>query len=235
MQIKVQKKDLQILLLSLEKLSDTCILSLNKNGIHAIAAAGDNSMYILVSMKGVYEDVTLNLPSLKKLTKALSLVPTDDVALNLNRNHLEYKGKEIKFKYHLHEDGVLTKPKLNRDKIMGFEYDIEFDLDLATLSKLLQNASFTNTKKVYIYTDNGNLMWKLTDETAANTDVLCVTGDEVDFKLEPFILNIDNLKNVTAISKEDAKFKINSKIGIGNIILNRGDLEINYIFSSLTK
>lgn len=191
-------------------------------------------MYAHAFLRGGFEENVLNLPSLKKLSKALDMVLKDEVSLKFNGNHLEYKDKKIKFKYHLHESGVITRPKLSLEKIKNFEYDIKFSLDFDFLSDILQKSSITNTKKLYISTEDDYLIWKIGDETVPNSDSLSIQGDEVDFELPaPFILKTDNLKLLSKVSKTGNLFKINSKIGVGSIITRKGDFEIEYIFSSL--
>lgn len=206
---------------------------MSDDGIHGIASSEDNSMYAHAYLQGDFESKNLNLPSLKKLSKALDMISSDDVKLKLNGNHLEYKDKQLKFKYHLHEDGVITRPKLSLEKIRKFEYDLEFDLDFDFMSDLLQKSSITNTKKLYLYTEDDHLVWKIGDETVPNSDSMSIVGEEVDFELQSFILKIDNLKLLSKVSKTGNIFKINSKLGVGCIITKSGDFEMEYIFSSL--
>lgn len=203
------------------------------DGIHAIASSEDNSMYAHAYLQGDFEYKNLNLPSLKKLSKALDMISSENLRMKLNGNHLEYKDKQIKFKYHLHEEGVITRPKLSLEKIRNFEYNIEFDLDFDFLSNLIQKSSITNTAKLYISTEDDHLVWKIGDETVPNSDSLSIIGDEVDFELNAFILKIDNLKLLSKVSKTGNIFKINSKLGVGCIITRNGDFEMEYIFSSL--
>jgi hypothetical protein len=106
-------------------------------------------------------------------------------------------------------------------------------LDFDFLSNILQKSSITNTKKLYIFTEDGNLVWKVGDETVPNSDTLSIVGDEVEFELNPFILKIDNLKLLSKVSKTGNVFKINSKLGVGCIVTKSGDFEMEYIFSSL--
>ena len=162
MNIPLDKREFQLLLSSLGQIHDTCVLELKHDGIHGITSSEDNSMYGHGYLGGVsFENKNLNLPSLKKFSKALDMISADDVKLKMNGNHLEYKDKQLKFKYHLHEEGVITRPKLSLEKIRNFEYDIEFDLDFDFLSDLLQKSSITNTKKLYIFTEDGSLVWKM--------------------------------------------------------------------------
>lgn len=190
-------------------------------------------MYAHAYLEGEYDVKNLNLPSLKKLSKALDMVSSDEIKLKLNGNHLEYKDKQLKFKYHLHEEGVITRPKLSLEKIRNFEYSIQFDLDFDFLSDLLQKSSITNTKKLYIFTEDDHLVWKIGDEMVPNSDTLSIVGEEVDFELESFIMKIDNLKLLSKVSKTGNIFKINPKLGVGCIITRSGDFEMEYIFASL--
>lgn len=181
-------------------------------------------------------ETTLNLPSLKKLSKALDMTGSEDVELKINSNNLEYKGKEIKFKYHLHDDGILNKPKLSLEKIKSFQYETEIPIGKAFLTQLLKNSAvFNDTKKLYVFTEDDHLVWSLADKTLTNTDALTIIGEEVDFELETFILNLENLRSISFASETDILFKINSKIGIGSFELNSDDLDLNYIISSLTR
>jgi len=191
-------------------------------------------MYVHACLGGDYDEMALNLPSLIKLSKALNMVEEEYIDLMVKNNHIEYRGDDLKFKYHLHEDGIITKPKVTLEKIRNFQYDIEFDLDFDFLSTLLKNSSMTSTNKLYIYTEDEKLIWKLGDESVPNSNNFCVVGEEVLFELdEPFILRIDNLKILSKISKDDNVFKINSDIGVGSIVSKFGDFELEYIFSSL--
>jgi hypothetical protein len=233
MEINLKKKEFLHLLLSLAQINDSCILSLREDGIHAIVSSEDNAMYAYGYVSGCYGEQILNIPSLKKLSKAFDMITSDDVVLKLNGNHLEYKDKQLKFKYHLHEDGIITKPKISLEKLRNFEYNIEFDLNFDFLSNILQKSSIINTKKLYIFTENDCLVWKIGDETVPNSDSLSIMGDEVDFELQSFILKIDNLKLLSKVSKHNNLFKINSKIGVGCIITKNGDFKMEYIFTSL--
>lgn len=194
-------------------------------------------MFLWAALKGDFDvNTTLNLPSLKKLSKALDMTGDEDVELKVNTNNLEYKGNAIKFKYHLHDDGILNKPKLSLEKIKSFKFDTEFTVKKAFIVNLLKNSAvFSDTKKLYIYTEDDNLVWSLADKTLANTDALTIVGEDVDFELDTFIINLENLRLVSFASEEDITFKINSTIGIGSFQLISSDLELNYIISSLTR
>jgi hypothetical protein len=206
---------------------------LKDDGIHGIIANSDNSMYAYAHLSGEYEDKNLNIPSLDKLTKALAMVSDEEIALKCKNNHLEYKDDKIKFKYHLHDEGLIRIPNLSLSKVRSFSFDIKFYFDLDFLSNILQKSSITNTKKLYLYTEDGYLVWKIGDDTIPNSDSICIIGDEVDFELKPFVMKIDSLKLISKISKKSNVFQINSKTRIGKISTKKDGLSIEYIFSSI--
>lgn len=234
--IKLNKEGFKCFLDGLSKVSDTAILNLENDRIYAISSSEDRSMFLWSSFECDPGEIqTLNLPSVKKLSKALDLIPEKDVELILNSNNLEYKGTKVKFKYHLYGDGILVAPKLTLAKITSLKYDFEFEVDKSFLTGLLKQSSiFKDTNKLYIFTQDDKLYWSLADRTMMNTDVLTVEGDDVDFEMDEFILNLDNIQLLSFGDSSRFTFRIN-KMGIGNILLKNGDVKLNYILSSLTK
>jgi hypothetical protein len=235
-QLKFNKEDLKNFLEGLSKVSDTSILNLDNDEIYAISSSEDRSMFLWSKLEWDGDTkATLNLPSVKKLSKSLDLIGEKDLEFTLNSNNLEYKGKKIKFKYHLYGDGILVAPKLTLSKIESLKYEYEFEVEKVFLTSLLKQASiFKDTNKLYIFTDNNKLYWSLGDKTMMNTDVLTIEGDDVDFEMDDFIINLDNIQLLSFGDSKVFTLKIN-KMGIGNITLNNGNVELNYILSSLTK
>lgn len=193
-------------------------------------------MFLWSSLDGDFDiETTLNLPSLSKLSKLLDMVGSPDITFKVNTNNLNYKSKAAKFTYHLYEDGILAKPKITLNKIKSIVYDYEFEITKEFLKNLLSNSSiFKDTNKLYIYTEDDHMIWSLADRTMANTDTLTIIGDRVDFEMDEFILNLDNIRLINFGESNTANFKI-SKNGIGKIEIETGELKLNYIVSSLIK
>lgn len=234
--LKFIKDDFKIFLEGLSKVSDSTILHVEDDRIYAISSSEDRSLFLWSTLEGDHDDTcVLNLPSVKKLSKALDLVPDKEVEFTNNSNNLEFKGKSVKFKYHLYGDGILVAPKLTLSKIKALTYEYEFEVDKTFLTQLLKNSSiFKDTNKLYIFTEDDKLVWSLGDRTMQNTDVLTVIGEDVDFEMDEFILNLDNVRLISFGTSQSFTFKIN-KMGIGRITLKNGESELNYIVSSLTK
>lgn len=235
--LNLQKTSFTNLLNSLAKINDAAILTVKEDKLDAIVSTADNSMFLWGSIEEDFDITnTLNLPSLTKMAKALAMIPDEDIKFKINSNNLEYKGSSLKFKYHLFDDGILNKPKLSLDKINSFTYDIEFEISKDYLRSLLKkSAVFNSTNKLYLYTEDDKLVWSLADKTLANTDTLTIIGDDVDFELDSFILNLDNMRLLSFGDEKTIKCRLNSKLGVGNFQLKSDGIELNYIVSSLTK
>jgi len=232
------KSNLLYLLDSLSKINDTCILHIKDDEAYAVSISEDASFILWGSISGEFGiETTLNLPSLKKLINALKVSGDEtDVTLILNKNNLEYRGDKIKFKYHLYDDGILTKPKTSLEKIQSLSYNIDVDFTKSFLKNLLKTSSmFSDVNKLYINTINGIVTWALQDKTLTNSDTYSFSGNAVDFELDDFILNLDNLRMITLSAEENLQLKINTTYGIGNLSLINGDVSLNYILSSLVK
>jgi len=221
---------------SLSKINNSAILEVDKDKMYSIINSEDRSLFLWAELGGDFGiNESLNLPSLPKLSNALDMIGTPDVIFEVSSNCLQYKGQGLKFKYHLYDDGILTKPKVTLSKIESLTYDYEFELGKGFVKTLLKNSSiFKDTNKLYIYTEDGHLVWSLADKTIPNTDAMTVIGDEVDFEMDEFILNLDNMRLVDFGTENFLTFRIN-KNGIGSLLLHSDNLTLNYIISSLQK
>jgi len=233
--LKVAKSEFVRFLDGLSKISDTAILKTTSEDIYAIAASDDRSMFLWSSLRHEFEEETvLNIPSLRKLSKAVGISTSEYVDLELKSNCLLYKGGNTKFKYHLYDDGVLPVAKLSLNKIESLSHDWEFVVSKEFIGEIVRSSTiFNGTNKLYITTDDGHLMWSLEDKTMTNTDIMTIQGDPVDFELpEPFILSLDNLKLMSKAG--ELLFKLN-KNGIGFVEIESDNVRMKYVLSSLTK
>lgn len=237
--LKLNKPDFLFFLDSLSKLSDSAILNIKDGGISALSTNIDASLFLWNTMPiecSSDDPITLNIPSLSKLKSALNLCGSSEfVELMLNRNNLEYRGPSVKFKYHLHEDGVLMKSKTSLEKLKSLKYDVSTAFTRSFLKSFLKAAtSFSKITKLHLYTDDEHLIWSLKDLTIANSDVFTMQGDSVDFELDSLILNIDNIR-LMQFPTDDIGLKINTSLGIAKIELKYGSVDLNYTISSLIK
>lgn len=234
--LKINRKEFKKFLDSLSKINDSAILEVTDDNIHALSSSEDRSMFLWSSIDGDFGfNRKLNIQSLQKLSKSLELISSDDITLIVNSNSLEYKGASIKFKCHLYEEGILPKPKLTLEKIKSFDYDYSFDLDKEFLDSVIKKATiFKDVSKLYISSEDDHLTWGLMDKTQTNTDSIVMDGCDIDFEMEEFILNLDNVRLWNLNPDKPALFRGN-KMGVGNIKVEFGTTTLNYVVSSLIR
>tara|TARA_R100000664_G_scaffold24151_1_gene33886 strand:- start:2006 stop:2737 length:732 start_codon:yes stop_codon:yes gene_type:complete len=221
---------------SLSKINESAILTIKKDKVESLVASPDNTLilYSEFASESDFED-SINIPDLKKLSRVIDTIPSNDIEFKVNSNNLEYKGNGIKFKYHLFEEGFLSKPNLNLDKINSFEFDIKFSIDKNILNQIFKGSTFASeTNKIYFYTENGQLMAELTDRARHNTDNFTLTLQQANFELKPTPINFDNIRLLTNISNSFA-VKINTQFGVVVFDNSLNNIKLKYIISSLTQ
>jgi hypothetical protein len=231
------KSEFLKLLDAISKINDSgVILDLKENKLSSLVASIDSTLILYSEYKtdlGV-ED-TINIPDVKKLRNVLDTIEDDSICLEINSNNLQYKGSGVKFKYHLFEEGFLTKPSINLDKINSFTFDVEFKLDKLTLQRLFKGSTFASeTNKIYFYTENGSLMAELTDRARHNTDNFTLSLGEASFELKPIPVNLDNIRLLSIINNEFT-VKINTEYGVVVFDIEDKDIKLKYIISALTQ
>jgi hypothetical protein len=222
---------------AISKINDSgVILDLKDNKITSLVSSIDSTLilYSEINTEVGFES-TINVPDVKKLRSVLDTIEQDDISLVINSNNIQYSGTGVKFKYHLYEDGFITRPNINLDKISKFTFDVVFTLDRATLQRLFKGSTFASeTNKIYFYTEDGNLMAELTDRSRHNTDNFTISLGEVNFKLDPIPLNLDNIRLLTGINNE-FEVKINTEYGVVVFDIEDKDIKLKYIISALTQ
>ena len=225
---------------SISKINESTILTLREGAagsVTSLVSSADNTLILYGELAGVSSNYngTLNIPDIKKLIRVIDSIDTTDLTLTTNNNSIEYKGKSLKFKYHLYEDGFLNKPSINIDKIKSFNYDIKFTIKKELINSIIKGSAFaTETNKLYLYTQDGSLKGELTDRARHNTDVFALDLGEVDFTLSPLPINLDNIKLLSFIG-EDINFGINTEYGVTMIDISNSNIKLKYIITSLTQ
>jgi hypothetical protein len=224
---------------AISKINESTILNANQDIglISSLVSSADNTLILYSELSNIEVNYngSINIPDIKKLTRVVDSIDTKDVSLLINSNNIEYKGKSLKFKYHLYEDGFLTKPSINIDKIKSFNYNVKFTLKKDTINSIIKGSTFASeTNKLYLYTEDGRLKGELTDRARHNTDVFAIDLGEVDFELSPLPLNFDNIKLLSFIS-DDINFGINTEYGVTVIDILNNTIKLKYIITSLTQ
>tara|TARA_R100001082_G_scaffold60324_1_gene33527 strand:- start:1086 stop:1811 length:726 start_codon:yes stop_codon:yes gene_type:complete len=231
------KSEFLKLLDAISKINDSgVILDIKEDRISSLVASIDNTLILCSEYKAdVGFTDTINVPDVKKLRNVLDTIEDSSISLEINANNLQYKGTGVKFKYHLFEEGFITKPSINLDKINSFKFDVEFKLNKNTLQRLFKGSTFASeTNKIYFYTENGNLMAELTDRARHNTDNFTLSLGETDIDLKPIPVNLDNIRLLSIIN-EEFNVRVNTEYGVVVFDIEDKDIKLKYIISALTQ
>ena len=218
------------------KISDSSILEVTSDKISSLASSADNTLILHSEYTADtgFND-TLNIPDLKKLYRVIDTIQSEDITLQVNSNNIEYNGSGIKFKYHLFDEGFLSKPNLNLEKINSFKFDISFNINKDTIQQVFKGSTFASeTNKLYFYTDNGNIMAELTDKARHNTDKFSISLGKADFNLKPIPVNFDNIRLLSIIN-DDITVNINTEYGVIIFDIEQTNIKLKYIISALTQ
>jgi len=236
-ELKIPKKgEFLTFLDTVSKISDSGIFNVEEDKLTSLVSSIDNTLilYSEYTTPSSFED-TLNVPDIKKLSRVLDTLESDDINLKINSNNIEYTGDDVKFKYHLFEEGFLTNPNINLEKINKFKFDVEFNLDKLTLQQIFKGSTFTSeTNKIYFYTKHGKLVAELTDRARHNTDNFSLCLGDTDFALDPIPVNFDNIRFLSIIDNEFA-VKINTEFGVVVFEIEANNIKLKYIISALTQ
>ena len=222
---------------TVSKIIDTgVIFEIHEDKLVSLASSLDSTLILHSEYKSDFNVTdTLNIPDVKKLRHVLDTIEEESLEVEINNNNIQYNGNGVKFKYHLYEEGFITKPNINIDKINSFKFDTNFNLNKATIQRLFKGSTFANeTNKIYFYTDGNALMAELTDRARHNTDNFTLSLGEVKFNLEPIAVNLDNIRLLSLLN-DDILVKINTEYGVVVFDIEESDIKLRYIISALTQ
>jgi len=222
---------------TISKINDTgVIFDVKDDKLVSLVSSLDSTLILHSEYKSNFQfNTTLNIPDVKKLRHVLDTIEEENIDIEVNSNNLQYSGNGVKFKYHLYEEGFITKPNINIDKINKFKFDINFGLNKATIQRLFKGSTFASeTNKIYFYTEDKNLMAELTDRARHNTDNFTLSLGKVDFELEPIAVNLDNIRLISLLN-DDIKVKINTEYGVVVFDIEENNIKLRYIISALTQ
>jgi hypothetical protein len=220
MNLKIDKKlFLSKFLTPVSRITDSCILTLNKDGVHTLTNTDDNGIILYAKLDtaiDIDEEVNLNISSLKKLNHALNCINETTLDLTINSNSINYTSDTLKFKFHLMEDGILTKCYANPEKIKLVSDDANntFYFTRDKLLEILKGNAFANeTDKIYFYTEDDKVYGELTDKKYQNVNSLTFevtdkyTGDDL---LTPLPINLEVLRVFSSLKLDKTKAKVNT-------------------------
>jgi len=240
MKIKIfdKKEFIQNFLSPISTLNSVCCIDVQNNELKTICSSPDNTLCLISSQPASSDEVKLlNLPDVKRLSGALSLIKTKDIELNVIDNNIKYNDGNFKFSYHLLENGLIKKTTINVDKVNKLEYNICFDIPEQNLDTLLKGTSFAAaTNKIYLYTESDKIYAELGDKTKHNVDNFITviaekyTGNNIT---KPLPINLDTFRLIYFNGASSIKCSINTSYGVIKIDIIKGNTNLTYIMSAL--
>lgn len=235
------KKDLVSNFLGpISNLNDMCVLKISNNNITCTIAAADSTVVCkadLVCETNVENEVTLNIPDIKKLTRVLEIIPSNEIELKINENNISYNKDGYRFKYHILDDGIIKLPNINVNKVNSLEFDTTFKITEKNLTMLFKGSSFTTeTSKLYLFEDDNKISGELGDKNRHNTDnFVCVLSDEYEGRslAKALALNFDSFRLLSFSGCREVNFRVNQEMGVITCDFKKDDTSLIYVISSL--
>ena len=246
--LQIPKKNLEKLLKSVNKISESCVIKSDSNGIYTVCSSTDNTVILYARSdfeNSVKNTNKINIISIKKLMSGLEcLGEENEFSLEYDSNHIKCSNKtgeeEItQFKYHLVDDSIIQECPIDINKISSLNFDTEFIISLNKIRQIMQGYSFaSDVTKIYFYTKNSKVFAEINDKTLQNVDnlELKISDSFLGSPMEVNIpINAEVFKNL-ATCKSDIKVKFNSQFKVF-IFQNKDieDIDLKYIVSALVK
>jgi hypothetical protein len=243
MQFKIDKASfVSNFLQPINKIGEGCSIELHNGVAKSLVTDSTKSMFLYCEAKVECDSpkpIKLNIRDVLKLQKAIDCIEEDTPTFALNENHIQYKSKYVKFKYHLLEDGVIPVPTINIEKLLSLQASTRFSVDKQKYTALMRNSSFTaDSSKLYIFTRDGEVMCELNDKTMPNLDSLeMLLSDK--FQGNPFkkevIIRLDALRNFSGLKFESICVDYVEQNQIMMLNINTENTKLKYVISPLTK
>jgi hypothetical protein len=223
------------------KVTDVASFIVNNEGITAVC---NNDANIILFAKYVEtktdEPSKLNIYDIKRFSRLLEIIDSEEVELEVGTNTLSYKASKLKFKYHLAEDAMVPLTKISISKISALNFDCKFFVDKTKVQEILKCSSVVNgsNKLYFTVSKDGGVTAELTDQQTPQSDSVAVSiteefeGKEVH---TPLPINLDVFRLVTGIKFDKVLVKINTELKVLMFELQVGNTALKYIISSLVK
>lgn len=240
MKLKILNKNnfVQKFLSPISKINDICTLTVEEDKIYSINRTSDNnfSLYSVTSdveISEYTEKTNLSFSDVKKFIKILDCLNQEQVELDINSNNIEYKSSTVKFKYHLINDNIVKSANFNLDKINNLEFNLFFKFPLLIFNTLMKSSTFiTSSNKIYISTENGNVIGELNDKTKSNIDTYTCkladvyTGDTLPSGLA---FNFELFRNISFLKTSELNVSLNTNKGIIAFDVEDDKYKLKYI------
>ena len=231
----------------ISRIVDDCILTLSNNTIESVATV-DSGGIILYTKYSVACDIedehNLNIKDISKLTSVINCIKGETIDMAIEKNHIKYNSDGFKFKFHLTEDGIISKPKLKKNKLENIQYQTSTPLNVKIFYDILKASSFIKSDdvKLYFYTqkseDGNGLYCDITNKSIMSSDIITIKlsesydGEDIHKEL---ICDIEYIRKMNIQKDSNIYVYFNSEKGFTIFDLIDETGRIRYILPTLSK
>ena len=159
---------LRYFLSPVSKITENATLKIKSGRLSSIVCSSDSSVFLNCVCNDITftdsHDTTLNIPDVGKLLNAINSLSDDELVFTIEDKKIKYISDTISFKVHLLEDGIISTPAVNIDKLKNIDFDCSFTITYDDLQTLVKGSTFaTDTNKVYLEMDGSSIRADLRD------------------------------------------------------------------------
>ena len=230
----------------INRIVQDCVLILEGDKIKSVATLDAGGIIVYAEQQigsNVEAPTSLNIKNINKLASVLNCVIDEVADIIVESNHIKYSSNNFKFKFHLTEDGVITKPKLKIEKIVNMSYSTSATLNMADFNAVIKASSYLNTDvvRLYFYTKLGEergIYCDITNRQIANSDSMTIRVSN-DFDGDPIskdlICDVEHIRRIAVSKNSTLRIYFDNKVGytVFDVIEEKG--YIRYILPTLAK
>ena len=221
-------------------IADNGTIKIQENKCISILATQDASVILYAQCNlevATDQPVILNCPDLRRLEKVFTMLESETITLKYSGNNLTYNDKQVKFKYHLLENGIINGPSLNVDKIAKLSFPITFDIQQQKFNELIKGSTFASTaSKLYISFSDGKVHGEIADRNNALIDTFTTVLNEncvINEPLQDVPILFETIKIIAGVKFNSVQVNINPKLGVIMFEIAETDYKLKYIVSAL--
>ena len=238
--LKIENKDnfIDDFLSPIGKVADNAVIKIEPKKISSLVSSNDNTIVTHSEFldPSLDQTIALNIPEIKKFVKLLSCIE-GPLELNIDNNSISYKSSQVRFKYHLFDDGIIPVPSLDINKLSTIEFDGRFTTTIQKINGLLKGSIFTDSnEKVYFSIQDNKVEVDITDKTRDNTNSFAsiISEDYTGIKLlNTLPFKFDIIQHISQYKSELYKVELSSKFSILTFTLNNENVTTKFIVSAL--
>ena len=199
-----------------------------------------------IAYKGVYKSVIynnindsirLNVPNIVQLQNFISSLKDDTIKFEYQNSYLKYVSKQLKLKYQLLEDGIISSCKLNIDKALNLDFNVKFDLNKEDIVSVIKLLSYGPSEcKLYFYTQNNCLYVDIADKEKTNTnETSWCLKENIDYEFSGMIIPAETFRILNTINFDKINIQINTDLYIMVATINDDSYDIYYVITGREK